>query len=83
MGVGMSIRHGAWVFGVPCCLKIEYENAGPATHGAQTPTPPGVYRHSGHGRAKPPEGTATPKELNFITNLDFPMKMAFFAKRPT
>jgi hypothetical protein len=24
MGVGMSIRHGAWVFGVPCCLTIEY-----------------------------------------------------------
>ena len=24
MGAGMSIRHGAWLFGVPCCLTIEY-----------------------------------------------------------
>jgi hypothetical protein len=44
----MSIRHGAWVFGVPGFLTTEYtKTTGLATQGAQTPPPPGVYRHSG------------------------------------
>ncbi len=28
MGIGMSIRHSAWVFGVPSCLKTEYQKRG-------------------------------------------------------
>jgi hypothetical protein len=51
-GAGMSIRHGAWVFGVPSCLKTEYPKKRPRGPCRS----PGVYPHSGSQQS----GTQTP-----------------------